>query len=124
MDTNKVQLLFEVRNQLLLFHWQTSSYARHKASDAFVKQFDVLIDRLVEAAQGFQGERVIVDQCISLKNLRLSESSRCRGFDVAAYLKDTHSFISGWKFPTEGLNTIRDELTALISKTQFLFSLQ
>ena len=37
--------------KLQLYHWQTDSYARHKASDTFVKHFDALIDRLVEAFQ-------------------------------------------------------------------------
>ena len=126
MEEGRVELLLQIRTQMQLFHWQTHSYARHQASDAFVKEFDVLVDRLVEASQGHTQCRVqVAVDSIPLKNLQKTQRGEWHNppFDPLLYLEHVGGLISDWQFSTKGLNTIRDEISSLISKVQFLFSL-
>lgn len=48
------KLLFS-RNQAKVFHWQTTSFAKHKALDEYQEGIIDLIDDLVEAYQGEYG---------------------------------------------------------------------
>ena len=48
-------LFLTIRTEIKLYHWQTRSYARHKATDRFLETFEPLVDRFVEAAQGIVG---------------------------------------------------------------------
>ena len=38
----------EMLNTILLFHWNTTSYAAHKASDKLYRQIQPLIDKFIE----------------------------------------------------------------------------
>jgi len=50
-----ISTLLAARQQAHIFHWQTSSYATHKALNEFYDEFLELIDSLVEAYQGRYG---------------------------------------------------------------------
>ena len=43
-----ISTLLAARQQAHIFHWQTSSYATHKALNEFYDEFLELIDSLVE----------------------------------------------------------------------------
>lgn len=43
--------LFEVQNQVKIYHFQTKSYARHKASDTLFTSLVTNIDRFGEVLQ-------------------------------------------------------------------------
>ena len=62
--------LLQVRNQMKIYHWQTTSYARHKATDSFLQKFEPLVDRLVEAIQGGLGIRIQFNSetCVGVKD--------------------------------------------------------
>jgi hypothetical protein len=52
-----IETLLTFRNIMKVFHWRTTSYPRHVASDAFVTQFDTLVDRFMEVYIGRYGRR-------------------------------------------------------------------
>jgi hypothetical protein len=43
-----IEFFFEVRTALKLYHWSTSTYAQHKATDEAIEALDELVDKYVE----------------------------------------------------------------------------
>ncbi len=115
-----INKLLEIQNQLKLYHWQTTSYPRHIASDKFVAKASAIIDRIVEVYQGSR-KRVKVTEPIKLKNLTDK--------DVVKYLQAIKDFFltDYLKYLTKDdvdLLTIRDEMVENINQTLYLFSLK
>jgi DNA-binding ferritin-like protein len=50
-----VKTLFRFRQQLHVYHWQTKSYARHKASDQLLGELTEFIDEFMETFFGKYG---------------------------------------------------------------------
>jgi len=102
-----------------LYHWNTTSYARHKATDDFNSTLQSLLDRFVEVYIGRYGSRP------SVKKLRLDETNLTdQGIiglfmAVREYLKTFDK-----KFNDTDLLNIRDELLAEVNKTLYLFNLR
>ncbi len=44
--------MLTIRNQIKLYHWQTKSFARHKATDDLTAALDLAIDNFVEVYMG------------------------------------------------------------------------
>ena len=54
--TNEIIVnLLAAQNQMKIFHWQTDSYAQHKAFDKVYKNLSNLIDDFVEVCMGKHG---------------------------------------------------------------------
>ena len=52
----KVMLtFFQIQNSLKFYHWKTTSYARHKALDKYMKKFLKRMDEFIETYQGKYG---------------------------------------------------------------------
>ena len=51
-----------VRDQLKLYHWSTTNYTRHIASDTLVNNLTLKMDKFMEVIQGTENKR------LSLKN--------------------------------------------------------
>lgn len=47
-----VASMLTIRNQIKLYHWQTKSFARHKATDDLTAALDLAIDNFVEVYMG------------------------------------------------------------------------
>lgn len=50
-----ISLILHSRNQAHIFHWQTKSYAEHKALNDYYDEIVPLVDDLVESFQGKYG---------------------------------------------------------------------
>lgn len=125
MSGSTIQFFMTLRNTVKLYHWQTTSYARHIASDAFVKNMDTLIDKFVEVYIGRYGR----DPKISKrKNMELSipvltDSSILKNLqDALTWLEDDLPKTLNKK-DTEMIN-IRDEMLAEINQALYLFTFQ
>lgn len=112
--------LLTIRNQVKLYHWQTGSFARHKATDDLTAALDLSIDSFVEAYMGRYG-RPKVTGSIHLHNF--SESA-ARAFvaQETKYLEQELPRRIG-KNDTDLLN-IRDEILSELNKVLYLFTLQ
>ena len=111
------------RDQLKLYHWTTSSYARHMASDKLVGIMTAQTDLFMETLQGSRN-----------KNLVLTPSS---GRITFTNLNDenAHELLVEFKnwllngLPTmlesfdNDLYNIRDEILASVNNTIYLFNL-
>lgn len=111
--------MLTIRNQVKLYHWQTGSFARHKATDDLTATLDTLIDSFVESYMGRYG-RPKVSGSIPLHNF--SESA-AKSFvaQQTTYLSSVLPKKIG-KNDTDLLN-IRDEILGELNKVLYLFTL-
>lgn len=58
-DIGEIALIFmSVRDQLKIYHFQTSMYSRHKSSDMLVDSLTQHMDKFIETIQGSRGRRL------------------------------------------------------------------
>lgn len=115
--------LIKIQNQLRILHWQTMSYAAHKALGSAYEDLDELIDSLVEIHQGKYG-RLKFETPIDLGLVNQDE------IDLEDVLVQLNEYLTG-PFndmhdsvkDTDCLN-IRDEILAVINKLRYLLTLK
>ena len=124
-------LFLNIRSTIKLYHWQTQSYARHKATDKFLETFEPLVDRFVEAAQGVAGDTRVASWCDlsdpQQKFLRLTGTAiDWSPVDATAssYLTQFRDHIEQIEFPYQELDQIRDEMLEICDITLYLFTLK
>ncbi len=114
-----VSHLLTIRNQVKLYHWQTGSFARHKATDDLTAALDTNIDAFVESYMGRYG-RPKVSGSIKLHNF--SESA-ARSF-VAKQTKYLSSELPRKIKSTDtDLLNLRDTILGDLNKVLYLFTL-
>lgn len=111
--------LLTIRNQVKLYHWQTGSFARHKATDDLTAALDTSIDTFVESYMGRYG-RPKVTGSIKLHNFS-EEAARKFVAKETKYLANELPRKIG-KSDTDLLN-VRDEILGELNKVLYLFTL-
>jgi len=122
MTSKQIQFLFEIRNQIKLYHWQTYEHARHIATDKYLESLDKHIDYFVEVSMGKYGRPRVTGATatISLKNM--TEKA------AAIYLNAARSYLQGTFSKTinpkdTDLLNIRDEILGDLNQLAYLFTL-
>lgn len=119
MEGKIIQNLLTVLNQLKYYHWETSSYAKHKALGDAYDSLNALIDDFVEILLGKKGKKLLP---ISI-NIRTENE-----LDVDSALNEITNYLSYElnesldESDTDLLN-LRDEMLSTINKTKYLFTL-
>lgn len=115
-----VSHLLTIRNQVKLYHWQTGSFARHKATDDLTAALDTSIDTFVEIYMGKYG-RPKVSGTIKLHNFSesaaksfVAKERKYLEVDLPRKIKKTDS----------DLLNVRDEILGELNKVLYLFTLQ
>jgi DNA-binding ferritin-like protein len=118
-----VTTLLTLQSQLRVFHWQTKSYAEHKAIGKLYEGLEPLIDDFVEIFSGRYGVPVAKNQ-YTLTFGNYKDNAGCVEFidktiqymekDVPAMLKPED---------TDLLN-LRDEMVGALNKTKYLLRLK
>lgn len=109
------------RNQIKLYHWKTSLFPRHKASDEFLSDFDDKIDKFVEAMSG--GRDIKPNDGFNIKFDKLNDRN------VIEYVLNFKEWLLV-KLPTylfdfeTDLVNLRDEIVADLNKMLYLFKLK
>ncbi len=117
-----VKLFFHMNLNIKLYHWQTTSYARHKATCDLHGVLTDLSDQFIEVYIGkyerpeFKDSFTVMVKELSDKNAKdlLEEYSNVLKKEVSKYIKTSDT----------DLMNIRDEMLAAINKTIYLFTLQ
>jgi DNA-binding ferritin-like protein len=115
--------LLTLVNQLKIYHWQTTSYAQHKAFGNIYDTLSNLIDEYVEIFMGKYGIIKTDSQFeISLQNLDKSNyidfiNKNCE-FLISDFVKNLDE-----KKDTDLLN-LRDEMLAQLNKLKYLLTLK
>ena len=118
-----VDFFFKSQLTLKMYHWQTSSYARHKSSDSLVDSIIETTDKFMEIYQGKYGKLDNYENK-SVQIIAVDE------YSVVAFLRDMVAFLSSIekkgivKSTDSDLLNIRDDLVGQINQTIYLFSFE
>ena len=121
MDPLMVNMLVGIEQQLRILHWQTDSFAQHKAYGKTYAALGDLIDAFMEGMMGKYGRFQL--QSNSIQIINMSE------LDVADFIDGSAQFFNSLseqldpQTDTDLLN-IRDEMLAAISKLKYLLTLR
>lgn len=122
--------IIQTRDILQIYHWNTKSFARHKASDDLVQELTSQMDKFVEVYMGINKDsNVTINKKITLKNYNDTQISTCL-VDLLNYLEDLtlesrdKTYLrKSKKRVTSDLLNIRDDMMNEIHKTLYLFTL-
>lgn len=114
--------MMTLRDQVKVYHWQTMSYPRHKATDDLVSSLDEKIDTFVETYMGKYGRPDFRGKASSIKIRNFHDK------EASALLKEaidwlTHKLPKHLKQSDTDLLNIRDEILGDLNKTLYLFTL-
>ena len=122
MSAKDVQFFFTMREQIKVFHWQTKSYPRHKATDAVIDSLDTSIDKYVEVYMGKYGRMKLNGSTSSVHLKNLSETSIVKFIKTCiAYLNK--DLVQRLRETDTDLVNIRDEMLAELNQLLYLFTL-
>ena len=119
--TSIVEPMMEFRNQIKLYHWKTSSFARHKGTDKFLEKFDKLFDEFIEVLTGSRGEKI--SDSFSVKFVQVTDKT------ASGYVKSFREWLTE-SLPTllfeheTDLSNLRDEILANTNRLLYLFELK
>ena len=112
--------LIQFQQQLRIFHWQTDSFAAHKAFGKAYEDIDEIIDTFVETYMGIFGRsKPTVTFQITLKPLDSVETVDLVLENFKLYLQDMSDIIPD---NTDLLN-IRDEILGLVNHLKYRLTL-
>ena len=114
-----VTVFFHIRAQIKLYHWQTRSFAEHKATDDLVTALDTNIDKFIEVYMGRYG-RPYIRKTLPVKNLTVTG---IRGFITKSDEWLASSLPRMLKKNDSDLLNIRDEILADLNQIKYLFTL-
>lgn len=109
------------RNQIKLYHWKTSLYPRHVASDSFLTNFDEKTDKFVEAMSG--GRDIKPNDGFTIKFDKLNDRN------ILDYINNFKEWLLVklptylFEFETDLMN-LRDEIVCDVNKILYLFKLK
>ena len=117
---NVIGPMIQFQQQLRIFHWQTDSYAQHKAFGSVYNALDDLIDTFVEGYMGVYGRsKPTVTFQISLKSL----TDDTVVDDVIKKFEGYLDAMSQEKLTTDLLNT-RDSILGEVHRLKYLLTLR
>ncbi len=122
MSAKDIQFLLTLREQIKVYHWQTSSYARHKATDMAIDSLDEHIDKYVEVYMGTYGRPKFTAKTGAIGVRNLSEK-QIVGFVKAAAAHLQSGFIAGLKPTDTDLVNLRDGMLGDLHQFLYLFLL-
>jgi hypothetical protein len=115
-----IKVFFHMQNNIKLYHWQTESFARHKASDELLDNISDLIDQFIEVYIGRY------DRPKFKNNFKILVTELDN--DGAEYLIQSYINFMKNELPKyledndTDLYNIRDELLGNLNKTLYLFT--
>lgn len=112
-----IDTFLQFQTYLRLYHWNTSSYARHVASGALYEKLDPLIDAFIETMQGQLKKGRIEYKPFKLSGKKLTDR------EILSLLRQFAKFLNGMKLSSTDLQNLRDEMLTEVQRTGYLFSL-
>jgi len=115
-----VIMFLQMLNTVKLYHWKTSSYAQHKATDDLYANLNTNIDTFVETMLGKTGDRV---NLTGVKSIPLLDYSNLSSFkhEIEKYKQ----FLINMKLDTTNnsdLLNIRDEILGNLNQFTYLLT--
>jgi DNA-binding ferritin-like protein len=122
MSGEILHVLLILRNQVKLYHWQTMSFSRHKATDDLVTSLDTNIDKFTESYMGRYGRPKMTASTgkIQIYDVNDKRAPQLMKEAIQWLTKSLPKLLS--KDDTDLLN-IRDEILGDIQQARYLFTL-
>lgn len=119
-----VVCLLELLLAVKFYHWQTSSYSTHKATDELYGGLNDIIDEFAETLMGALGTRV---PHINKLQINIPTDNK----QMSTLIDKTNKQLADFKFDklgrdavtTTDLANIRDEIVGQLHKTKYLLTL-
>jgi len=119
-----VKIFLQMLNTVKLYHWKTTSYAQHKATDELYSNLNKNIDSFIEIMLGKTGNRINMSPCIKLP-LSACSSSECFKREIVRYKNFLINMNTDAKLTAaynSDLITIRDELLGNLNQFSYLMT--
>jgi DNA-binding ferritin-like protein len=117
---NVITPLVQFQQQMRIFHWQTDSFAQHKAFGKIYESLDELVDDFVETFMGTFGKSKPTTT-FTLNLLPLEDENT-----VSNVLEDFIDYLKEMSFEIEDhtdLLNIRDSMLGEVNKLKYLLTL-
>ena len=114
-----VKFFFTVQLSVKQYHWSTTSFARHKASDQLLKNLDENVDKFIEIFIGIYNVKPIITSIKMEKTFLSDEGNMEFLLLIRTYLELLNN-----KINDSDLLNIRDELIGNINQTIYLYNLK
>jgi hypothetical protein len=122
MSGDDVNFFFNMREQIKLYHWQTHSFAQHKATDDLLDELDKIVDEYVETYMGRYGRPKMTARNNAIRLQNMTSKSIVRFFkECIAYLEGP--LVKKLGPADTALVNLRDEMLGGLNKIQYLFTL-
>jgi DNA-binding ferritin-like protein len=114
----------EILLMIKLFHWKTTSFATHKATDELYASLNVNIDNFIEVLLGKSGSRtdLLSNKNIALIDLSSQEQLKSKIDSIKGYLVDLDSNTALRSMSNTDLFNIRDEILGDLNKFLYLLT--
>lgn len=117
-----IGFLFEFQCSMKLYHWKTTSYARHKAADELIERVLKNGDKLVEVMIGKYGRPGKMSE--GVKVVDLTDVSVVKYLEKSVeFLRDGFGGVLNASADADMMN-IRDEMMADMNQALYLFTLK
>ena len=123
MSAKDVHFFFTMREQIKLYHWQTKSYSRHKATDMVIDSLDEHIDKYVEVYMGKYSRPKMTSTTNKIVVSNLTETSIIKFIKECIAILQTN-FVKHLKPTDTDLFNIRDEMLGDLNQLLYLFTLK
>jgi DNA-binding ferritin-like protein len=123
MSAEILHVMLILRNQIKIYHWETFSYGRHKATDKLIQKLDDNIDKFTEAYMGRYGRPKFTTSLGKLQVYDTTDKKAPQLLTEAVEWLTKHLPKYVKKEDTDLLN-IRDEILGDIQQARYLFTLQ
>lgn len=116
-------VLLGIRTQVKVYHWNTFSYARHKASDDLTSSLDDHIDKFMEIYIGkYARPTYNASNKITLRNYDDNRMKTFIGDCIKWFMTDLPKMLN--PVVDTDLMNLRDEIVGDLNQILYLFSLQ
>jgi hypothetical protein len=123
MSAEHVNFFFTLREQVKLYHWQTHTYSRHKATDDLIDSLDKTIDEYVETYMGKYGRPKVGGSTNTIRLVNMTETGIIKFVKSAIkYLQGP--FVKKLSPQDTDLINLRDEMLGELNKILYLFTLK
>jgi hypothetical protein len=118
---NIIKLFFHMTTTIKLYHWQTTSFARHKATCELHGSLQTLVDDFIEVYMG-KYERPVFENGFKLNIQELTDVSAVE--TIQQYINFLKNDLpKNLESSDTDLFNIRDEMLSNLNKTLYLFTL-
>jgi DNA-binding ferritin-like protein len=125
-----VSCFMDMLNTVKLYHWKTTSYSTHKATDQLYTELNGKIDEFVEVMLGKPELRYSRNMILDVRTIRINKYKNNNDFkkEVEYYKHFMMNLTEKKEFKKDSVNAdllaIRDEILALFNQFLYLLSLE